>query len=122
MDHVDLFVVRDGLQRDVRDPLVDKPFLDVAIKMSPLPLGEGWGEGADGLSLFFRAFRRIGQQVVGILRGHQTRAGQRKRHTARVAGNPAASPLLGDVGRRAAAACRIEHEIARIGSHEEGAF
>src|SRR4051794_34998970 len=39
MDDVDLFVVRNGLQRDVRNSLVDESFFDIAIKMSPLPLG-----------------------------------------------------------------------------------
>ena len=36
-------------------------------------------------------------------------------------GNPAASPLLGDIGGRAAAARRIENKIAGIGGHQHAA-
>src|SRR5207247_845821 len=58
-------------------------------------------------------------QVVGILGGHQARAGQRQGDAAGVAGDPAAAPLLGDVGGGAAAAGRVEHQVAGVGGHEE---
>ena len=31
-------------------------------------------------------------------------------------------PLLGDVGRGAGAAGRIQHQVARIGGHQDAAF
>ena len=68
------------------------------------------------------ALGRVGQQVVGILGGHQPRAGQRQGDAAGVDGDPAPAPLLGDVGRRAAAAGRVEDEVAGVGGHEEAAL
>ena len=64
----------------------------------------------------------VGQQVVGIARAHDARAGQRERHARGVDSDPAAAPLLGDVGRRAGAAGGIEHEVAGVGRHEDAAL
>ena len=68
------------------------------------------------------ALGRVGQQVVGIFRSHQARASQGQGDAAGVAGDPAPAPLLGDIGGRAAAACRVEHQIAGVGGHQETAF
>ena len=59
------------------------------------------------------------QFVPGKGRGQQALASQGERHTAGINGDPAPAPLLGDVGRRAAAAGRVEHEVAGVGGHED---
>ena len=64
------------------------------------------------------ALAAVGKQVPGIARGHQPRAGQRQCDAAGIDGDPATSPLLGDVGCGARAASRIEHEVAGIRGHE----
>ena len=110
---LDVRVVGDGLERDVRHALVDKALADVAFG---LVLGRHL---AGQFGFLLDALRRVGQQVVGILRGHQARARQRQGDAAGVAGDPAPAPLLGDVGRRAAAAGRVEHQVAGVGGHEE---
>ena len=56
--------------------------------------------------------RFVFQLVVGKCRGQQPLAGERERHAAGVDRDPAPPPLLRHVGGRAAAARRVEHEIA----------
>ena len=68
------------------------------------------------------SFVWVSEFVVVEERGHQPLLGEGNRHAGRVAGNPAATPLLGDVGCRAGAARRIEDQIARIGGHEDAAL
>ena len=53
---------------------------------------------------------------------HQAMLGERKRYAARVYGNPAAAPLLSDIGRRTTAAGRVEHQVARVGGHQHAAL
>ena len=67
-------------------------------------------------------FARIGEQVDGIARAHDASAGERQSHARGVDGDPAAAPLLGDVGGGARAAGRIEHEVAGIGGHQDAAL
>ncbi len=86
--------------------------------MSP-PVAVRRGHLAGQFGLLLDPFGRVGQQVVGKLRGHQARAGQGQGDAAGVDGDPAPAPLLGDVGGCAAAACRVEHQIAGVGGHEE---
>jgi hypothetical protein len=50
-------------------------------------------------------------------RGEQALTRERERHAAGIDGNPAASPLFGDIGGRAAPAGRINDKIARVGGH-----
>ena len=45
-----------------------------------------------------------------------------KCHARGVDGDPAAAPLLGDVGRGAGAAGGVEHEVAGVGGHEDTAL
>ena len=58
--------------------------------------------------------RAVGQQVVGITGAHDAGAGKRQRNARRVDRDPAAAPLLGDIGGRAGPAGRIEHEVAGV--------
>ena len=64
----------------------------------------------------------MGQLVVVVERGHQTLLGQGERHPRGVAGDPAAAPLLGDVGCCAAAASGVEYEVAWVGGHQNAAL
>ena len=101
-------VVRDALERDVRDDAAD--FLALLVL----------------LALVDEAARRpallVFQFVVGKRRGQQALPRERERHAAGVDRDPAPAPLLGDVGRRPAAAGRVEDEVAGVGGHEEAAL
>ena len=68
------------------------------------------------------ALRAVGEEIIGIARAHQARAGERERDARRVDGDPAPAPLLGDIGGRAGATGRVEHEVAGVGGHEDAAF
>ena len=68
------------------------------------------------------AFARIGQQVKWISCAHDPGARQRERHARRVNRYPATAPLFSDGGGGAGTAGRVDHEIARIGGHEEAAL
>ena len=115
-DHVDLGVVGDGFQRDVRHALVDEALADVVV-------GGRVGRGRAGdVGLLAAALGAVGEQVEGELRAHDPGAGQRQRHAGGVDGDPAPAPLLGDEGGGAGAAGRVEHEVAGVGGHEEAAF
>ena len=70
---------------------------------------------------FLRPSGGVGEQVVGEAGGHEPRAGQRQRDAGRVDGDPPPAPLLRDVGRRAAAARRVEDEVAGVGRHQDAA-
>ncbi len=113
---VDIRVVGDRLERDVRHALVDEAFADVVAGRIAR-----WRR-AGQFRFLLDPLGRVGQQIVGIFGAHQPRACQRQRHAAGVAGDPAPSPLLGDIGGRAAAAGRVEHEVAGVGGHEEAAL
>ena len=76
-----------------------------------------WG-GAGDLGFLELTFAGIGQQVIRIARTHDAGAGQRQRHARRVDGDPATTPLLGDVGGGAGTAGRVKHEVAGIGGHK----
>ena len=115
-DHVDLGIVGDGFQGDVGHALVDEALADVAaggcfrrralrdLGFLPLPLGA------------------VGEQIPGIARAHDARPRQRERHAGGVDGDPAPAPLLGDVGRGARAAGRVQHQVAGVGGHQNAAL
>ena len=90
-DDIDLGVVGDGLERDVRHALVDEAVADVAVH------GLRTRRGAGDFGFLELAFAGIGQQVERIARAHDAGAGQRQRHARGVDRDPAAAPLLGDV-------------------------
>ena len=68
------------------------------------------------------AFAAVGEQIPGIARRHQPRASERQRDAAGVDRDPAAAPLLGDIGGGAGAAGGIEHKVAGVGGHQDAAF
>ena len=105
-DDIDLGVVGDGLERDVRHALVDEAVADVAVH------GLRTRRGAGDFGFLELAFAGVGQQVVGIARTHDAGTGQSQRHARGVDRDPAAAPLLGDSGGGAGAAGRVEHEVA----------
>ena len=75
--------------------------------------------GAGDFGFLELALAGIGQQVIRIARAHDAGAGQRQRDARGVDRDPAAAPLLGDVGGGAGAAGRIEHEVAGVGGHQD---
>ena len=138
-------IVGDGFERDVRYALVNETAFDVAFGCSAAVPAAGSGSvlaprtgGEDAARTRRRGRLRyeparhfhflapavfgIGQQIKWKLSGHQTRACQRNGNSAGVASNPTPSPLLRDVSCRAAAASRIEHQIAGIGRHHQAAL
>ena len=90
-DDVDLGVVGDGLERDVRHALVDEAVADVAVHRLRARRGAG------DFGFLDLAFAGVGQQVERIACAHDAGAGQRQRHARGVNRDPAAAPLLGDV-------------------------
>ena len=89
-DDVDLGVVGDRFQRDVRRALVDEALADVVVRRR---VGLDF---ARDLLLLARGPPAVGEQIIGIARAHQPRAGERQRDARGVDGDPAPAPLLGD--------------------------
>ena len=96
VDLVDLWVVGDRFERDMRHRLVDEAAL--------------------------QSFVRVAQCVVVIAGGHQALLGERDRHTRGVAGDPAAAPFLGNDRSSAGSASRIQYEVAGVSGHKNAAF
>jgi len=115
-DHVDLRVVGDGLERDVRHTLIHKALPDVAVGRRL-----GWLRAAD-LRFLELSISAIGQQVVGIASAHDTGTGQRESDARRVDGDPAATPLFGNVGGGSGAAGWVEDEVAGVGNHKQASL
>ena len=61
----------------------------------------------------------VREKVVGIARAHDSSAGQSKRDAGCVDGDPAPTPLLGDIGGCAGAASWVEYKVTGICSHED---
>ena len=100
----------------MRHALIDKTVADIAVNR----LAAGCRAGNFGL--FGLALARIGQQVKRVACAHDAGAGQGQRDARGVDGDPAAAPLLGDGGRGAGAAGRVEYEVAGVGGHENAAL
>ena len=115
-DDIDLRVVGDGLERDVRHALIDEAVADVPLH------GLRTRRGAGDFGFLELALAGIGQQVKGITRAHDAGTGQRQRHARGVNRDPAAAPLLGHGGGGAGTAGRVEHEVTGVGSHKQTAF
>ena len=115
-DDVDLGVVGDGLERDMRHPLVDEAMADaVADRL-------GRGRGAGDLGLLELTLAGVGEQVIGIAGAHDAGPGQGECDAGGVDGDPAPAPLLGDIGGGAGAAGGVEDEVAGVGGHEDAAL
>ena len=95
----------------MRHALIDEAVANVPVH------GLRTRRGAGDFGFLELAVAGIGQQVKWIARAHDTRTGQRQRHARGVNRDPAAAPLLGDVGGGAGTAGRIEHEVAGVGGH-----
>ena len=115
-DHVDFGIVGDGFQGDVGHALIDEALADVAAghRLRRRALRD--------LAFLFLPFEAVGEQVPGIARAHDARPCQRKRYAGGVDGDPAPTPLLGDVGGGAGAAGRVQHEVAGVSGHQDAAF
>ena len=92
VDRIDLGVVGDALERNVRHGFVDEPAL--------------------------QSFVWVAQRVVIEAGGHQALFGQRNGNARGVAGDPAAAPFFSDVGCSAATARWIKNQVAGVGGHE----
>ena len=64
----------------------------------------------------------VGEQIPGIACAHDASAGERQGDAGGVDGDPAAAPLLGDVGSSASATGRVEDEVAGVGGHQDTAL
>ena len=115
-DDIDLRIVGDGFERDVRHALIDKTLADVAMR------GLARRHGPGDFGFFQLAVAAVGQQVIGIPGTHDASTSQRERHARGVDGDPAAAPLLCDIGGGAGTAGGVEHEVAGIGGHQEAAL
>ena len=78
----------------MRHPLVDEPLPDVAARRR-LP---GRVPYAGDLGFLALPLRTVGEQVVRVARAHDAGPGESERHAGRVDSDPAAAPLLGDIG------------------------
>ena len=103
-------------ERDVRHALIDKALANIVMDRR---IG---GNALRELGFLGAAFLAVGEQIPGIARRHDPRAGKRQRNAAGIDGDPAPPPLLGDIGGRAGAAGGIEHKVAGIGGHQNAAF
>ena len=106
-DHVDLGVVGDRLKRDVRHALVNEALPDIAVRR------EFGRRLAGDFGFLLASLRTVRQKIVWIASAHDPGAGQSERDARSIDGDPAAAPLLGDVGRGPGTAGRIEHQISR---------
>ncbi len=113
VDDVYLGIICNISQRDVRRSLVDEAQAEVLMGRSVRQ------EFAGDVLLFATPFNTIGQQVIGIARAHQPSARERERDTRGVDRDPAAAPLLGDIGRRARTAGRIKHKVTGVCRHQD---
>ena len=105
---LDVRVIRDRLQRDVLDAVVDEAVADVARRTA----GAG-GRCAVSDCSFAWPSAESASRYHGIPRPHDPLPGESERDSRRVDRDPAPAPLLGDEGRGARSAGRIEHEVAR---------
>ncbi len=115
-DHIDLGVVGDRLEGDVRHALIDESLADVAAhrRRGRDPAGQ--------FALFDLALAAVGEEVIGIAGAHDPGARQGEGDARGVDGDPAPAPLLGDIGGGAGAAGGVEDEVAGVGGHEEAAL
>ena len=115
-DHVDLGVVGNGLEGDMGHALVHEPVADVVVG------GRVGGRLAGDFGFFQLPVAAVGEQVPGIARPHDAGAGKRQGNAGGVDGDPAAAPLLGDVGGGAGTAGGVEDEVAGVGGHDDAAL
>jgi hypothetical protein len=98
------------------DSLIDKTLSHVVFGLV------FWSYLAGEFHFSFYPVRQVRQQVVRIPSGHQACASESKRDPTGVAGDPAPSPLLGNIGSSAAAAGGIENKVTGIGAQKKTAF
>jgi hypothetical protein len=104
----------------VGNPLVHKALADIGLAI--FNRGTARAEcRLDRIVIYLRRDLRVllGEVVVGKSRGHEAGAGEGEGDARGVGGDPAAAPLLGDVGRRPRTASGVEDEVAGVGGHEE---
>ena len=92
MDDVDLGVVGDGFESDVRHALQHEALADVGMERAV------FGRAAGEFGFLCRTVLAVAEQVGGKARGHEARAGEGQGDAGGVGGDPAAPPLLGDEG------------------------
>jgi hypothetical protein len=115
-DDVDLGVVGDGFEGDVRHPFVDKALADVAAgRLARL-------RRVGNLGLFELPLAAVGEEVVGVAGAHDPGTGQGEGDTGGVDGDPAAAPLLGNIGGGAGAAGGVKDKVAGVGRKKQTPF
>jgi len=114
----DIRVLRDRLEGHVRHALIDEAAAHVVRR----PLHRQRARVPGDLGLLAHAGLGVGEQVVRVLGRHQARAREGEGDAAGVDRDPAATPLLGDVGGGAGAAGRVQHEVTGVRGHEKAAL
>ena len=96
----------------MRDAFINEALSDIAV-------GRGVGRLAPSNCRFLHlAIAAVSQQVVGVARTHDASTRKGKRHTRSIDRDPSAAPLLSNIGGCARSTGWIDHEVARVGSHE----
>src|SRR5208282_1372193 len=102
-NNVDLGVIRDRFQGNVRYPFVDETLPNIPVRRLKTRCSAG------SLGLFEFAFTRIGEQIVGVAHAHDSSARKRERDPRGVDCDPPAPPLLSNRRRGTRATCRVEY-------------
>src|SRR5580658_1799204 len=110
-EDVDLGVIGDGFEGDMRGAFIDKAVAHVLMG------GRVRLNLARYRLLLGSAISAVSKQKIGIFGRHQPRAGERQRNSACVDRNPATSPLFGDIGGSARTTGGVEHKVTRVSRH-----
>src|SRR5579863_669522 len=102
-DYVDLCIVSDGLQRDVRHAFINKTLAEVAAGGS-----SRWNR-VRNFGFLLLAFLAVGKQVISVTCTHDSSASESKRNPRGVDCDPAAPPLFCCKSSGAGTAGRIEN-------------
>ena len=113
-DRIERRVARNASERDMRHrPTVERQPLAVGLSLSVDTLDPGPARVARHV---LRG--QFTELEVVKLRGHQAMLRERERYPACIDGDPAPPPVLGNISGSAAATGRIEHQVARVSSHQ----
>ena len=116
VDDVDLGVVGDVAQGDVGHALVHETLADVAVG------GHLRRVAAGQLGLLDLPVPAVRQDVVGVAGAHDAGAGQGQGDAGGVDGDPPPPPLLRHVGGGARTTGGVQHQVSRIGGHQDAAL
>ena len=114
-DDVDLHVVGNGLQGDVRNAFANEALPHVTTRGRLR-----WHRAAD-LRLLALPIPTVCKHVVWVASTHDPGTRERQGNPGGIDGDPTAAPLFRDVRRSAGSASRIENKITGIRRHRQAA-